>query len=74
MRALMMSRNSRTLILIEEYEINGVKRFKFKDEKTGIIINVSGRDVEDAKKRAFQVASLIFGFEVDNFANTSNGN
>jgi len=56
-----MSRESRALELVEEYEINGVKRFKFRDARTGIIINVAGRNAEDAKSRALQVASLVLG-------------
>ncbi len=74
MKALIMSQNSISLSLIEEYEINGVKRFKFREEKTGIIINVAGRDAEDAKKRAVQVASVVFGLEVENSAIGSDGN
>jgi|GEM_PF-2442765 hypothetical protein len=71
MRALIMSQNEDRLSLIEEYEINGVKRFKFRDTKTGIIINVSGRDENDAKKRAAQISVLILGEEEGKIANST---
>jgi len=66
-----MSQNEDRLSLIEEYEINGVKRFKFRDTKTGIVINVSGRDENDAKKRAAQISVLILGEEEGKIANST---
>jgi hypothetical protein len=71
MRALIMSQNEDRLNLIEEYEINGVKRFKFRDTRTGIVINVSGRDENDAKKRAAQISVLILGEEEGKIANST---
>ncbi|MEM3285272.1 MAG: hypothetical protein QXP23_02545 [Fervidicoccaceae archaeon] len=69
MRALIMSPGTFELTLIEEYEINGSRRFKFRELRTGIIINVSGKDVEDARERASQVASLVIGNEGGSVAN-----
>ncbi len=44
------------LELIEEYELMGEKRFRFRVKGTNIVINVSAENVEEAKKKALELA------------------
>ena len=44
------------LELIEEYELMGEKRFRFRVKGTNIVINVSAPSLEQAKAKATQIA------------------
>lgn len=65
MKALIMSRDElERFVLIEEYVINGVRRFKFKDTKTSVYLNVAADNLEEAKKKAKELIDKIMSDNV----------
>jgi hypothetical protein len=44
------------LELIEEYELMGEKRFRFQVKGANIVINVAAENVEEARKKALELA------------------
>ena len=47
------------LELIEVYELLGEKRFRFRVKGSKIVINVSAEDLEEARKKAADIALKI---------------
>ncbi|HIQ23444.1 MAG TPA: hypothetical protein EYH50_00125 [Pyrodictium delaneyi] len=50
------------LELVEEYELLGEKRYRFRIKGTSIYLNVGGKDVEDARQKAL---SMIKEMQLD---------
>jgi len=44
--------NEIELELVEEYELLGEKRYRFRIKGTSIYLNVAAKDVEDARQKA----------------------
>ncbi len=57
-----MSQKQRFTI-VEEYVISGVKRYKIKDDKTGLIVNVAADSSEEAMKKALEIIKKVVSME-----------
>jgi len=53
--------SSEHLVLVEERILGSSKRYLFVHTKAKIQINVSGRDLQDARRRAMEIASRLLG-------------
>ncbi len=50
---------SEELEFIEEYMIEGRKRFRFKVKNTNVVINVSAKTIEEAKQKAQNMLKIL---------------
>ncbi|MEM4499007.1 MAG: hypothetical protein QXH57_02715 [Sulfolobales archaeon] len=54
-----MSENELVLELIEEYIIDGERRFKLKIKGTNLVFNVSGSNLEEAVRKATSMIKYL---------------
>ena len=47
------------LEIIEEYYLNGEHRYRIKDKKSGIVINVSAENKEEAAEKAVSILAKV---------------
>ena len=47
------------LELIEEYTVEGRKRYRFRIKNTNVVINVTAQNIDEAKQKAIDIAKTL---------------